>query len=275
MATTLSTLVGAMTHRLLLLVAALLVLGCATPYAKLDGVLAGTSPVPAGEPAGVTLVHDGETRPAAVQQSVLKGDSLQTLADGVALLTLRAGYEVIVEPGTELSIENPSIFVTVGKLIVKAVKRTNETFRLNTRFVSAAVEGTVFVFEVTRDDVVRLSVVEGAVLVGPHNNGWAAVTYHAGEVVVFHAGAAPAPAQPLSPSQTQTVLQRLQEVEKAAGYQTGEPWSRFKPLWQKPVFYVPAALVVAGAATAVIVLTGDGSHQGTVTVQVPLCPGDC
>ena len=46
--------------------------------------------------------------------------SPQTLADGVALLTLRAGYEVVVEPGTELSIEYLFIFVTVGKLIVKA-----------------------------------------------------------------------------------------------------------------------------------------------------------
>lgn len=264
-----------MTHRLWVLLAGLSALGCATPYAKLDGILAGTPPAPATGPVPVTLVHEGETRAATVQASVLKGDSLRTVSDGVALLTLRAGYEVIVEPGTELSIENPSIFVTVGKLIVKTVKRTSEVFRLNTRFVSAAVEGTVFVFEVTRDDVVRLSVLEGAVLVSPHSNGWAAVTYHAGEMVVFHGAAPPAPPQPLSPAQTQPVLQRLQEIERAAQYPAGEPWSRFKPLWQKPAFYVPVALVAAAAATVIVLSGGDGSQQGTVTVQVPLCPGDC
>jgi hypothetical protein len=265
-----------MTHRLWVLLAGLSALGCATPYAKLDGVLAGTAPAPASGTASVTLVHQGETRPATVQASVLKGDSLQTLPEGTALLTLRAGYEVIVEPGTELAIENPSIFVTVGKLIVRTVRHTSEVFRLNTRFVSAAVEGTVFVFEVTRDDVVRLSVLEGAVRVGPHSNGWAAVTYQAGQVVAFHGGAPPAPPQPLSPAQTQSVLQRLQEVERAAQYPAGEPWSRFKPLWQKPVFYVPVVLVAAGATAAAIVLTGSGSQDGTVTVQVPLCPpGSC
>jgi hypothetical protein len=273
MVTTLPTLVRVVTLRLLVLATGLLVLGCSTPYAKLDGVLAGPRPAPSSGPPRVTLVHEGATQVGAPQQSVVKGDSLLTAADGVALLTLRAGYEVIVEPGTELSIENPSIFVKVGRLIVKSIRRTREALRLNTRFVSAAVEGTVFVFEVTPPDVVRLSVLEGSVFVSPRSDGWAGVTYRAGEVVTFRGGAPPSPVQQLGPAPAQAVRRRIVEVEQAAQYRTGEPWSRFKPLWQKPIFYVPAAVAVVGGI--VIVATRGGSAQGTVTIQFPLCPAGC
>jgi len=273
MATTVPTLARVVTPRLIVLATGFLVLGCATPYAKLDGVLAGPRPAPSGGPPRVTLVHEGTTRVGAPQQSVVKGDSMLTAADGVALLTLRAGYEVIVEPGTELSIENPSIFVKVGRLIVKTVRRTREALRLNTRFVSAAVEGTVFVFEVTRDDVVRLSVLEGSVLVSSRSDGWAGVTYRAGEMVTFRAAALPSPVQQLGPAPAQAVRQRILEVERAAQYRSGEPWSRFKPLWQKPPFLISAAAIVT--AVAVIALKPGGSHRGSVTIQFPLCPTGC
>ena len=274
MAATVPALARVVTPRLVLLAAGLSALGCATPYAKLDGVLAGNRPAPSGGPPRVTLTHGGVTQSGVPQQSVVKGDSMLTAADGVALLTLRAGYEVIVEPGTELSIENPSIFVKVGRLIVKTVRRTREALRLNSRFVSAAVEGTVFVFEVTREDVVRLSVLEGSVFVSPRSDGWAGVTYRAGDVVTFRGGAAPSPAQQLGPAPAQAVRRRILEVEQAAQYRTGEPWSRFKPLWQKPIFYVPAAVAVVGGIVFVAT-QGGGSAQGTVTIQFPLCPTGC
>ena len=73
---------------------------CATPYAKIDGVLANTRPVTAAEAGRVTVVKGGDRQNGELQQSVNKGDSLLTVADGVALLTIRPGYEVIVEPGS-------------------------------------------------------------------------------------------------------------------------------------------------------------------------------
>jgi ferric-dicitrate binding protein FerR (iron transport regulator) len=252
---------------LLALAAASSALACATPYAKLDGVLSGVRPAPPREPAPVTLVHQGRRLPGEVQQSVVKGDDLLTAADGVALLTLRAGYEVIVEPGTELSIENPSIFVRVGKLFLKTIRRTSEALRLNTKFVSAGVEGTQFIFEVTRDDVVRLSVLEGSVFVSSRSSGWDRVVYHAGQVVTIRAETPPSPVQPLDPATTRATYARAEIIERAARYRTGAPWSRFTPLWKKPVFFVPAGLIAAG--TVVFFVTRGNDSQGTVTINIP------
>jgi len=256
-----------MTRLLLVLTAGLSALACATPYAKLDGVLAGTRPAPLSEPPRVTLVREGQTRAGTPQLGVVKGDTMLTAADGVALLTLRAGYEVIVEPGSEISIENPSIFVRVGKLFLKRVRQTREALRLNTTFVSAGVEGTEFVFEVTRDGVVRLSVLEGSVFLRSRTMAWDGATYGAGESVTIRAGAPPGPPQPLDPSAIRTIRLRSISIEQAARYRTGQPWSRFTPLWQKPVFFIPAAVVAAGAV--VFVATRGGSHQGTVTINIP------
>jgi hypothetical protein len=256
-----------MTRLLLVLTAGLSVLACATPYAKVDGVLAGTSPAPLGGPPRVTLVHEGQRGAAAPQQSFVKGDSMQTAADGVALLTLRAGYEVIVEPGSEISVENPSIFVKFGKLFVKTIRRTREALRLNTTFVSAGVEGTEFVFEVSRDGVVRLTVLEGSVILSSRTAAWASATYGAGQTVVIRGAAPPGPPQPVDPGTIRTIRTRALSIEQGARYRTGEPWSRFKPLWQKPVFFIPAALVAASAV--VIVATRGGSPKGTVTINIP------
>src|SRR6266487_4134112 len=58
--------------------ASMLVVGCATPYAKVDGILVDTRPAPAAEPARVTVIHKGKPRPAAVQQSIVSGDRVVT-----------------------------------------------------------------------------------------------------------------------------------------------------------------------------------------------------
>lgn len=256
-----------MTRLLLALSAGLSVLACATPYAKLDGVLAGTGPAPLSEPPRVTFVREGERHRATLQQSVVKGDTMLTSADGVALLTLRAGYEVIVEPGSEISIENPSIFVRVGTLFLKKLRQTREALRLNTMFVSAGIEGTEFVFEVTRDGVVRLTVLEGSVFLSSRAMAWAVATYGAGQSVTVRAGAPPGPPQQVDPATIRSIRIRSSSIEQAARYRTGQPWSRFTPLWQKPVFLVPAAVVAAG--TIVFIANQGDSHEGTVTVTIP------
>jgi ferric-dicitrate binding protein FerR (iron transport regulator) len=261
MAAIVSTLVGIVIRRLRFVGegAALFALGCATPYAKLDGV------VPGG-PAPVTLVHQGDSSAATVQRSVVKGDTLLT-ANGVAVLTLRAGYEVIVEPGTELSIENPSIFVKLGKLIVRTIRRTREALRLNTRFVSAGVEGTEFSFEVLPGDVVRLTVLQGSVVMSSRNGVWPLTTYRAGQVVTIRDGAPPGNPQQVDPEVTRATRARTATIEQATRYRTGQPWSRFTPLWKRPVFFVPAAIL--GAGIGAILVTQGGDSQGTVTIHIP------
>ena len=67
MAAPVPTLVRAVTLRLLLVATSLSALGCATPYAKLDGILAGNRPAPSGGPPRVTLTHGGTTQAGVPQ----------------------------------------------------------------------------------------------------------------------------------------------------------------------------------------------------------------
>ncbi len=241
--------------------AGLAALGCATPYAKLDGVLVDTRPALPTEGGRVTVVRDNARRNGQLKESVVKGETMLTAPDGAAILTIRPGYEVIVEPGTELSIENPSIFL-------KKVRQAKEALRLNTEFVSAGVEGTEFVFEVLKDGTVHIAVVDGAVVVRPRQASWAPVTYLSGDEGFIRRGVPPGRVQRLDPNTSRAIRARALAVERAVSYNAGAPWSRFTPLWQKPVFFVPALAVGVGA-TVFAVSRGGNTRTGGVIIQVP------
>ena len=257
-----------MTRRRAIVVLIPALVACATPYAKIDGVLANTRPVTASEAGRVTVVKDGDRQNGQLQQSVDKGDSLLTLADGVALLTIRPGYEVIVEPGSVISIENPSIFVTVGKLFLRKIREAGEALRLNTRFTSAGVEGTEFIFEVLPDQTVRLTVLDGSVWIRPRTAA-ANIILGGAQTIVLPPSGPPGPIQPVNDATVRTLRDRRLAIERGAQYRTGEPWSRFKPLWQKPIFLVPAAAVVAAGVAAAIIIPKNGTRNGTVLVNIP------
>jgi beta-lactam-binding protein with PASTA domain len=190
--------------------------GCSAPFGRLDGVLVDTRPALPSEFGRVRIIRDSTARDGAPKMSVEKGDGVVTAPDGVALVTLRDGYEVIFEPGTEATIENPSIFVRFGKLIVKALKEVKEKLTVNSEFVSAGVEGTEFVYEVTRDQTARIAVLEGRVTVHARSGGWDSVTYTAGQAGTIRAGSPPSRMQPLDSATVRAVRERIRSVENAA-----------------------------------------------------------
>ena len=166
--------------------ASLLAAGCAAPFARLDGVLvdAQPDPRPATPPeyGRVQVTHEGESGSGAPRMSIKKGDSVLTAADGVAVLTLAAGYEVILDPGTDVTIENPSIFVRIGRVIIRKLQEVKEALTVKTEIGAAAVEGTQFVFEVGRDRSAAITVIEGRVKVySIGQRGWDTVHYVGGE----------------------------------------------------------------------------------------------
>jgi len=241
--------------------AGLIVVGCATPYAKVDGLLVDGIPVdsirvpliPAAEPPRVTVIHGGEPRPAATRQSVVRGDRVVTTGRASAVLTIKPGYEVIVEPGTDLRVEDPSMFVQIGRLVLKRLRRTKQKLQVGTEFVSAGVEGTHFVFEVGPDERVHIAMVDGVVTVNPRQASWPPVTYRAGDEGFIRRGSAPEPVRPLDFRAAQLILDHTAAVERAVQYQAGQPWSRFQPFWKKPSFYVPAAAATAAAVIIAVV----------------------
>jgi len=252
---------------------------CTAPFAKLDGVLVDTRPALPSEFGRVQIIREGKSRNGSPKMSVEKGDVLVTAVDGVALLTLRDGYEVIFEPGTDATIENPSIFLRIGKLIVKKLKEVKEKLTVNSQFVSAGVEGTEFVYEVTREQTVRIAVLEGRVTVHSRAGGWDSVSYVAGETGTIRAGSPPGRMQRLDPAAARAIRQRIQAIESAARPVVpelrGEPAAAARPALQERGFVLgsvtrvvtrdfPAGIIVSTRpAAGTIARSGD-----RVSVQV-------
>lgn len=201
---------------LLAALACLAVSGCATPFARLDGVLVDNRPALPSEFGRVQVIHEGSRRDGVPRMSITKGDGVITAVDGVALLTLDAGYQIIFEPGTDVTIENPSIFVRIGKLIVKTVKAVKEKLTVNGEFASAGVEGTVFVYETARDRTVQIAVLEGRVTVHSRSRAWDSVSYVGGQAGTLRPGSPPSRMQQIDPATARAIRQRIVEVENAA-----------------------------------------------------------
>ena len=190
--------------------------GCTAPFAKLDGILVETRPALPTEYGRVQVTRGGTILQSQPKMGIEKGDLILTAADGVALLTLRDGYEVIFEPGTDATIENPSIFMRLGKILVKVVAQVKEALSVNGEFVSAGVRGTVFTFEVSRNKTVNIQVVEGRVTVKSKVAGWDSVTYVGGEWGTIRAGSRPEPVRRLPPDSARAIERRFAEVEGVA-----------------------------------------------------------
>jgi hypothetical protein len=187
---------------------------CSPPFGRLEGILVETRPAQPDEFGRLHVIREGETREGTPGMRVQKGDTIMTAADGVAVVTLQAGWEVIFEPGTVAKIENPSIFVKIGKLIIKKLKEVKEALTVNNEFVSAGAEGTEFVFEVTPDSAVQLAVLEGRVVVHSRLARWDSTTYEAGEGGMISAGSPPGPRRRLDPATVRDIRQHIREVER-------------------------------------------------------------
>jgi uncharacterized cupin superfamily protein len=197
---------------------ALFVLGGGAPawsaqLGTLAGVLVRTRPALAADTGRVRIIREGRPLEGKPGMPLFKGDVLITAEDGVAVVTLTAGYEVIFEPGNESTLENPSIFVRLGKVIVKALQEVREKLTLHSEFVSAGVEGTVFVYDIDRERTVHVTVVEGQVVV--QGRTWPAERYRAGEAGTFRPGSLPSRMATTAPEFVRSILQRIRAVENA------------------------------------------------------------
>jgi hypothetical protein len=192
-------------------------IGCQPAFGRLEGVLVDVEPearpAETGELGRVEVTREGRQEQGRPNMPLKKGDGIITGADGIGIMVL-AGYQVIMDPGTDLTIENPSIFVRIGRIIVKKIEEVAEAFTVNTEFGAAAVEGTEFIFEVNRQNVVELTVLEGRVKVFPRGSArWQdTVAYVAGERGRLDAARA-ARLTRLTPRVTDSLRRRIKHLE--------------------------------------------------------------
>ncbi len=197
---------------------ALLAGACTPPFARLDGVLVDVRPDPRlatpSELGRVEVTREGRSSAATQSMTLKQGDTLVTAVDGIGVMELTAGYRIILEPGTDLTIENPSIFLRVGRIIVKKIRDVREALTVKTEIGAAAVEGTEFVFEANRRGEAQITVLEGRVKVYPRDGArWRdTVWYVAGERGTFETarvGRMP----PLDARSAAVLRRRIAEIE--------------------------------------------------------------
>jgi ferric-dicitrate binding protein FerR (iron transport regulator) len=103
------------------------------------------------------------------------GDELRTDAVSRALLRFADGSEVIVEPGTIVTIS--SLALKIGQILASA----RRAFRVQTAYVTAGVEGTKYQLGVDGTGQVSLAVAEGAARLSSNTAAWGDVPVRVGE----------------------------------------------------------------------------------------------
>jgi hypothetical protein len=239
--------------------------GCAAPFGRLDGVLVEAQPEPRpikpDEAGRVQVVRQGQAQPGRAGMSLKKNDGITTSADGVALLNLAAGFEIILKPGTDVTIENPKILLRFGGMIVKRIRKVRQALTVQTTLVAAVTEGTEFVLEVDSQPRATLTVIEGRVKVYPRAARWTDTTYYSqGDRVVFDSlGISQLAA--LEAVEVSVLERRIAAIERVA-----KPPA---PIWQKPAFLVPAAVAVGVAVYFVTRNQDESTSGGTVIIHIP------
>ncbi len=154
------------------------------PFAHLESVVLENRLAVGSEIQGVQVTRGDVHLTTRVGMALQKGDSIVTDGAVEAVILFRDEYELILATDTEISILNPSIFMKIGKAVVKLKKKVEasleelrEKFRVETEYVNAGVEGTEFTISVDGENVVSLVVREGAVKVESRTQSWAPVTY--------------------------------------------------------------------------------------------------
>jgi CHASE2 domain-containing sensor protein len=206
---------GTVLARLLLLACLPLVGGCASlgGFGRLDGVMKGGEAASRAQAQEVRVVRGGATVRTEPGMRLLKGDRITTGTDSRAVLTFDAGWEVVLEPQTELEILNPSIFVRFGQAIVTALDRVREVLKAQTEYVVAAPETTQYVVE-ARGDTFSVTVLEGRVRVESRTRAWPAAVYRASERGTVVGTARPQRMAPLDGQQLEQIRSKLESVRR-------------------------------------------------------------
>jgi beta-lactam-binding protein with PASTA domain len=135
------------------------ILGC-SPFARLEGVIVDDRLAQDDELSNVRVMRNNELLISTINMPINKGDFVQTNSETQAVI-VSSDWEVIVFPNSDIEIH--SIFVKIGKVLVKTFKKIKDEFTVESEYVTAGPEGTEFLVEVD-GSVTEVTVVEGRVL---------------------------------------------------------------------------------------------------------------
>jgi PASTA domain/FecR protein len=96
----------------------------------------------------VRVVRDDVVVSPALSMRLMKGDSITTARSTQVVMTFAAGYEVTLDTGTAIYIENPSIFLKWGRAFIRRLTGTADTLDVHTRHATLHDVGTSYVVTV-------------------------------------------------------------------------------------------------------------------------------
>lgn len=195
-------------------------------------------------PGEVNVYRDGRRLPVSLPYLLQSNDVIQTGPDAVARVWFPEGNEIILDSNTRVRLG--SLFVEFGRIL----SRIRGFFDVESENVVAGVEGTEFIFEITRDRSVAVTVLDGTVVCRSKIRGWQ-VRLNCGEVLYSPFPNLLDPGKRLAtPEELADIRRWIQKIEKTSelvyGVQEGPgesppsaPLSSAPPSSAPPVSVVP------------------------------------
>ena len=236
--------------------------GCATAgFGQLDGVMRGDAlAVGAGDLQDVRVTRGGTLARTEPGMSLLKGDRIATGPDTRAVISFAAGWEVIVEPESELEILNPTIKMSFGRAIVTAYKVVKEILKAQTEYVVAAPESTQYLIDVSRDgEAMTLIVLRGRVRLESMTGAWSPVVYRSLEQARTVGPAVPQRGLPLSNTELEQILREVERIRSTVKPRmpqvVGLPREEAEQILRRAGLDVQVSLQIRGKGSAGTVLS--------------------
>jgi hypothetical protein len=170
------------------------------------------------ELAGEANVYrDGRPLPMSLPYQLQSGDVIQTGPDAVAIVRLPEGNEIILDSNTRVRLG--SFFVEFGRIL----SRVRGFFEAESENVIAGVEGTEFIFEITRDRSVAVTVLDGIVVCKSKIRSWQ-VRLNRGEVFYSQRPHLVSPGKRLAtPKELDDIRRWIQKIEGSSGLVEPQP----------------------------------------------------
>lgn len=223
------------TRLFLLLLACLSLTGCASLTLDIvrDGQL-----VASGDPPGVDLARQGMLLRVTPGMALQAGDELRTDARSTAVVSFFSGARAYVQPNSQVQLG--SLLVYLGEVLVKA----RGYFRVDTKYATAASEGTEYLVRVDPGERLQVTVAEDRVSLSSPNLAWPKKSLGVGQTArlsgpdLLDIGLA-------APGEVEAIRNRIDSLDQIVPSYAG----------------IGTALLVGAAITAGAVAIGSQSHN--------------